>query len=448
MMLDDSLDRWRDLIDWGAIGTDKFGKFFKKQVKAHDVTMIERTMLTDLIKEDGLILGAVGFSIDRPECVAVLAKAVIMCAGAGGYKPHGFPISNMTFDGDAMAYRAGAPISGKEFSDTHHTSGDNPGFSWGIGDIKWGPGIVKTPPPRPPIPGGKSHMGLNAFYSAHEGGAPLIGVPPMGGPQGPYPGFKYKKDHAEPMVMVGGGSTGMAVHKAEGIVPADSNCGTDLPGLFAAGDALSSMLCGGRYSGIGFSFCGSAVQGARAGKVAAKYASGQDLKKVEEDRIIEIKEKIFAPLRKDKGFSSAWATQMLQAATFPYYVLYMKNEDRLLGALANIRYLAENCVPKLFANDPHELRNVHETDNMILNAEMKLRASLFRKESRGAHFREDYPARDDKNFLAWVHLYQGENSSMQIRKVPIPEDWKPPADMPYEDRYVDRFPGELEFLNR
>ena len=42
-----------------------------------------------------------------------------------------------------------------------------------------------------------------------------------------------------------------------------------------------------------------------------------------------------------------------------------------------------------------ELRLAHETENMLLNAEMKLRASLSRTESRGTHYREDYPARDD-----------------------------------------------------
>ena len=71
--------------------------------------------------------------------------------------------------------------------------------------------------------------------------------------------------------MLGAG-TGMSIHKAEGIWPADANGGTTVPGLFAAGDGLGSMLCGAKYSGIGFSLCGSAVQGARAGESAVAYA--------------------------------------------------------------------------------------------------------------------------------------------------------------------------------
>jgi succinate dehydrogenase/fumarate reductase flavoprotein subunit len=448
MMITDSAARWNDLVEWGAIGTDKFGQALRKQIKAWKIIKIERTMLTDLLIEEGHAAGAIGFSIDKPECMAISAKAVVMCAGAGGYRPHGFPISNMTFDGDGMAYRAGLSIGGKEFPDPHNTNAAHPGYSWGIGDIKWGPGIVKTGPPKRPTPGEKRGLSLDPYFAVHEGRAPIIMSPPMGGPQGPYPGFKYTADHPGPQVMLGGGSTGMAVHKAEGIVPEDNQCGTAMPGLFAAGDALSSMLGGGRYPTIGFSFSGSAVQGFRGGKAAADYASQAPPPKVSESKITRLKEKTFEPLYRTHGFSPTWTTQMLQAAMFPYYVLYIKKEDRLMGALANILFLSQHCVPRLFANDLHELRFAHETRNMILNAEMKLRASNFRKESRGTHYREDYPARDDDAFLAWIHVFKGEDGSMQVKKVPIPKNWRPSTDIAYEERYVHRFPGEIEYLKK
>ncbi|MBW2066759.1 MAG: FAD-binding protein [Deltaproteobacteria bacterium] len=448
MLIQDSAARWRDLLDWGAIGTDKFGDALRKQIKKHKIKTIERTMLTDLLVEEGKAVGAIGFSIDRPECICVNAKAVLMCAGAGGYKPHGFPISNMTFDGDGMAYRAGLAISGKEFSDTHLTNAAHPGYSWGIGDIKWGPGIVKTGPPAMPSSEEKRGLSLEPYFQAHKGRAPIVMSPPMGGPQGPYPGFKYKGEHPGPQEMVGGAATGMAVHKAEGIVPSDSTCGTHMPGLFAAGDALSSMLCGGRYSGIGFSFAGSAVQGFRAGKAAADYALQNPRTRVRESWVKDKAREIFSPLTRNKGFSPRWVTQMLQATMFPYYILYVKREDRLKGALANIEFLRDHCVPKMYAKDLHELRLVHETGNMVLNAEMKLRASLFRKESRGMHYREDYPIRDDDNFLAWVHVFKGKDGTMQVKKVPVPRKWRPPAELSYAERYVHRFPGEMEFLGK
>ena len=107
----------------------------------------------------------------------------------------------------------------------------------------------------------------------------------------------------------------------------------------------------------------------------------------------------------------------------PYYVLYVKKKNRLEAALTNIEFLRDHFAPNLIANDTHELRLVHETKNMLLNAEMKLKASLFRTESRGAHFREDFPEKDDKNWRAWVIISQ-EGDEMKLRKRPVPDKWR------------------------
>ena len=83
----------------------------------------------------------------------------------------------------------------------------------------------------------------------------------------------------------------------------------------------------------------------------------------------------------------------------------------------------------------------HETKNIVLNAEMKLRASIFRTESRGTHYREDYPRRDDPNWLAWVILEE-EHGTMKLRKEAIPKEWWPDLLKSYEERYPIKFPGE------
>ncbi|MBW1767471.1 MAG: FAD-binding protein, partial [Deltaproteobacteria bacterium] len=62
-------------------------------------------------------------------------------------------------------------------------------------------------------------------------------------------------------------------------------------------------------------------------------------------------------------------------------------------------------------------------------------------ESRGCHYREDYPRRDDPNWLAWV-LLREEDGKMKVFKKPVPEEWWPDLSMPYEERYMWRFPGE------
>ena len=72
-------------------------------------------------------------------------------------------------------------------------------------------------------------------------------------------------------ISVGGSSAGMAIHKSEGLVPINDKCESNIPGLYAAGDALGSYMAGAIYTQVGSSLAGSAVQGAVAGEAAADY---------------------------------------------------------------------------------------------------------------------------------------------------------------------------------
>lgn len=94
------------------------------------------------------------------------------------------------------------------------------------------------------------------------------------------------------------------------------------------------------------------------------------------------------------------------------------------ATLTLVRYLREHMVPLMRAEDPHMLRLAHETENMALNAEMILRASLFRKESRGWHYREDYPE-SSAEWLAWNQIRQSGSGGMELTKVEIPRVWRP-----------------------
>ena len=125
----------------------------------------------------------------------------------------------------------------------------------------------------------------------------------------------------------------------------------------------------------------------------------------------------------------------------PYFILQVKHGERLQAVLVLVEFLNNHIVPKLMARDTHEWRLAQEVRNMALNTEMILRASLFRTESRGGHFREDYPRRDDPAWLAWVKLKE-EDGEMKVSREPIPEKWWPDLSMPYEERYPRMFPGE------
>jgi len=262
-------------------------------------------------------------------------------------------------------------------------------------------------PHRPPPPGGINFAGgppdRRPSPGHRTGGDP--------GNDGGPPGMRG--------TPVGGSSAGMAIHKSEGLVPINDQCESNIPGLYAAGDALGSYMAGAIYTQVGSSLAGSAVQGAVAGEAAAKYSQGLSIPVISAAKLKKVEDEMLAPLKRKAGFGPAWVTQTLQGIMIPNFVLYIKKESMLKAALAYIEELRDHHIPMLRAADMHELRLAHETANMIISAEMKLKASLMRKESRCSHYRLDYPEIDDKNWQAWINIYKDEGGNMQLEKQPF-----------------------------
>ncbi len=216
--------------------------------------------------------------------------------------------------------------------------------------------------------------------------------------------------------LVGGSSAGMSIHKSEGLVPINEKCESNIPGLYAAGDALGSYMAGAIYTQIGSSLAGSAVQGAVAAEAAAEYCQGVEMPNISKAKMNKVQEEILAPLKREAGYSPAWVTQTLQGIMIPNFIIYIKKEKLLKAALAYVEELRDHHMPMLRAADLHELRLAFETSNMIISAEMKLKASLMRKESRCSHFRLDYPEMDTKNWNAWINIYKGSDGLMKLEK--------------------------------
>ncbi|OJF75762.1 MAG: hypothetical protein BKP49_09840 [Treponema sp. CETP13] len=125
-MAEHSKERVEELKEWGFFDSPLYNKSFSKPITERNIPVKERIMITHLIKENGRIAGAAGFSIDEPTIYLFKAKAVVLCTGAGGFKPSGFPICDLTHDGTIMAYKIGAKVTGKEWNDGHSGSTNNP----------------------------------------------------------------------------------------------------------------------------------------------------------------------------------------------------------------------------------------------------------------------------------------------------------------------------------
>ncbi|MDF7799439.1 FAD-binding protein [Pontiellaceae bacterium B1224] len=428
LLLDQSASIVDELESWGFFKEATYTKAMNKPLKERKIPVIERVTLTNLLKDGDRVVGAMGMYIDKNESIVIHAKSVILCTGASGFKPTGWQIGSLTSDGDAMAYRIGAEITGKEWVDGHGMTnfgleGKPKMTSSGTEEIRGMLGVEQNIEVEKSGPSSGGMMGPPPGGGGGKGGpgGPPDGARLAGGKdgerRGPPPGGGNGGHGGPPMGASSGGvSAGMSQHKAEGLFPQDDKCSSNIPGLYAAGDALGSMQTGGIYTQVGSSLAGSGAQGALAGKTAAEYAKSVSMVKTPESTLKKINTEIYAPFLRQQGFSPQWVTQTLQGVMIPNFILYVKSEDRLLAALTYIEYMRDHQVPLLMAEDLHELRQCHETANMILNAEMKLRAALMRTESRGSHYREDYPEANDADWLCWIKIKQADDGSMQLVK--------------------------------
>ncbi|MBZ0269981.1 FAD-binding protein, partial [bacterium] len=452
-MAEHSKDRVEELRSWGFFESPLYHDAFRTPIEQRGIPVVERLMVTHLLREDGRIAGAAGFDIDEGRIHVLRAKSVILCTGAGGFKPNGFPICDLTHDGTVMAYDIGAKVTGKEWNDGHGARATNPAACYD----GWKGALEHLPS----VTGVEVHhdLGVDVNYAAYMGGNPVSmvpaggeaaaqsggpytpaefrrsgrasggppdgeppdGGPPGGGPPGGGPPGRKGGDRGDGPPgfggdVMGGASAGMSIHKSEGLVPINDRCESNVPGLFAAGDALGSYMAGAIYTQIGSSLAGSCVQGAVAAEAAAEYCRGVDLSVVPQGRIAQVEEEILAPLQRESGYGPAWVTQVLQGIMIPNFVIYIKKERILQAALAYVEELRDHHMPMLRAADLHELRLAHETRHMIVNAEMKLRASLMRTESRCSHYRLDYPDIDDDNWRAWINIHKGADGTMRLEK--------------------------------
>lgn len=430
--------------------------YFAKALPDHDVPVLARTMVVDLLENDGRVVGAVAMDVETATPITIKCKAAIMCMGAGSIKPTGFPTGTNTFDGEAIAYRHGMTIIGKEYPDHHGSNSYAPGSTF----TNWGWPYLEGELCTCGVPTGET-IPL-AVLSVFQNGTLKIpdGTMGMVPPEGMYgtaaaglpdDGRRIGAHTTIPQGVqnAAGGCIGMSVHKTEGI-----HCGWDhldgqtpLAGVWCCGDTYASMAAGAVYIvGPGFSSNMSGVEGFEAAEGAAAYVKTVEQGELPVEAVEANAAHIASFIEAPAGFDPNWARDVLHAAMAPYWVSFAKDEASLTGALNTVIYMRDNIIPRLAADNAHEQRLCLEMENKILSAEMTLRGSLERRESRGMHYRTDYPYRDDENFLCHFGYRMAEDGSMEVVRVEIPDEWKGDPNEPYQQRYPMRFPGETEAL--
>jgi len=225
---------------------------------------------------------------------------------------------------------------------------------------------------------------------------------------------------------------GPTTHYAMGGVRVDGDTQmSSVPGLFAAGECAAGLHGANRLGGNSLSDL--VVFGKRAGEHAALFArehgSQATFGREQEEQVEEASRWALAPLeRQDAGDGNGpYAIQHELQEKMQELVGIVRNENELEKGLEVVAALKERS-RKVAAPGNREYNPGWHTaldlENLLTVSEAVARAATERKESRGAHFREDYPAKDAAWGKTTLVLRKGKDGEMELLREPIAE---PPA---------------------
>lgn len=423
-----------------------------------EIHRLGRTMITELLKKDGHIIGAVGFNIRSGEFISISAKAVVIACGRAGWKSS-YGKNTSTGEGLLLAYNAGAKLTNMEFVEVWNVPKL---FSWEGQTVllPLGAKFVNSQGEpfmdrySPVLRGNTDphYTTMAMAMEAREGRSPIyfdtsdiknedrLFVQPAGGWQllnheklkDIGIDFFNGKTEWQPQILSDFG----------GIV-ADEYGFTGVEGLYAVG--RSRFLDAGVYIG-GFDLSTTSTTGYLAAEGIYKYLEEKNKNDISVDEeIIDEKKAIYDNFYK-KGIPSKQVLRKIQELVFPYDVSILKNEQSLQFALDELKRIQEELIPQMGSEDPHYLMKSIETSAIAQITEMYLKASLMRRETRGGHYREDYPHRNDNEWLGWIKIYKNDKG-MQLGFDNLPrEKYKHSIEKYYQDNFC--FPDKKQFARK
>ena len=208
-------------------------------------------------------------------------------------------------------------------------------------------------------------------------------------------------------------------------VDADTQMST-LPGLFAAGECAAGLHGANRLGGNSLSDL--LVFGKRAGAFAAQFATEQAGAQIDDDQVEDTLRKALESFESHEqsggdSYASYGVHHDLQDL-MQDLVGIVRSESELVGALEGIGRLRERAQRVRVDGNRQYNPGWHTAlalRNLLTVSEAVARTALERRESRGAHFRQDYPDKDPTLGKVNIVVKKGADGDMRISRRPIPE---------------------------
>ncbi|MDT7922271.1 MAG: succinate dehydrogenase flavoprotein subunit [Thermus sp.] len=444
--------------DWGkapvhraAHAADRTGHMILQtlyqQCVKHNITFYNEFHVTDVILEDGVAKGLVAYELATGELHLFEAKAIVIASGGFG-RIYKITSNAYTLTGDlqAILYRKGLPLEDMEFYQFHPTGlyplgilltegarGEGGILRNALGERfmeRYAP-TIKDLAPRDMVSRAmylevregrgvgpkKDHVLLDLTHlppeviekklpDITEFSRIYLGVDPLKEPVPVMPTAHY---------AMGGIPTTLW-----GQVIQDEN-NTVVPGLYAAGEAACVSLHGANRLGTN-SLGDLVVFGRRAGIHAARFAKDADYHELTEAHLGPSRERI-ERIKNSKGKERVAAlraelqqSMMDNASVFRTGELLSKQVEVLKELMDRYKNIAIDDKGEAYNT---ELVEALELGYLLEVSEALVHSALNRTESRGAHAREDYPERDDRNWLKHTLAYKVEDGKVAFRYKPV-----------------------------
>ena len=411
-------------------GKDRSGRDFMIPLRAHaeriGVRFMDRVFITRLISSGGRIAGATGITHDGT-FLTLAANCIVLATGgfARAYL-HNNNAAGMTGDGHALAFELGVPLKDMEFVQFYPTALGGLGsrlfhyeaFIFQASAVlrnALGDDIIAKYDLNDPMAMTRDRLTRAVMQEILEGrgvrGGVIVDLSTV--PEKELTALRHLLSAAstpgEKEFIVS-----PTAHFCMGGITIDENAETIVPGLFAAGEICAGVHGANRLGGYALSEV--FAMGGVAGMKAAQNAKESNQPDVPEKEVLKERDRLESLLSTERGDLRDLRRDLKELMWRKAGII--RNKEGLEGALARIEGLAAS-LQGVRGKDYRGLMKCLELENMLLLSEMVCRAALLRTESRGAHYRRDYPEEDNDRWLKNIQIRKlGSMMSLEAIQVP------------------------------